>query len=266
MATHDPKSTGTTKAASDPSKINPKDFTNSTDINNPYLPWVPGTTFVYAGAPGSGTKDTEVVTEKTKKLDGVNCVAVDDTVTVNGNITEHTLDYYAQDNKGNVWYFGEDSQEIQNGKVVSTEGSWRAGVKGAAPGIIMEADPKVGDSYDQENAPGVAQDHAEVISLKGQATVPYGHFNHLLVTDETTVLEPGADEHKYYAAGIGQVYGKDLVTGEEERLVSVTHHGIEQLVQAISSFGASDPGASTLSSSLAANDQSLQQVLAAQHA
>jgi hypothetical protein len=100
--------------------------------------------------------------------------AVDTTVVLDevkdantGQVLEHTLDHYAQDTNGNVWYFGEESKEFENGKLVSKD-SWKAGIQGAEPGIIMEARPQVGDSYDQENAPGVgnsphiAQDHAEV--------------------------------------------------------------------------------------------------------
>jgi hypothetical protein len=278
MATHDPNTTGTTgMAASDPTAFKPTDFNkNSTNIDNQYLPWMPGTTFVYAGAPGSNTKDTEIVTHDTKKIAGVNCVVVDDTVREAGKVTEHTLDYYAQDKKGNVWYFGEDSQTIQDGKVVSTEGSWLAGQvpeggsKKAEPGVIMEANPQLYDSYNQENAYPVAQDHAEVLSLDAAAPkVPYGDYSNggLLMTLETSAVEPGAAEVKYYAQGVGQVYGLDLVSQEQERLISVTtDKGVAQLVQAISSFGASAPGTGTLSSTATPNDPSLQQMLANAHA
>ena len=182
-----------------------------------------------------------------------------------GQITEKTKDYYAQDNKGNVWYFGEDTAEFENGKLVSTEGSWLAGVNGANPGIVMEAHPKVGDSYVQEDAAPVAENAAEVISLNGHAKVPFGNFNHLLVTHDTNLLEPDAPgENKYYAKGIGEVYAKDLETGEVDLLVSVKPpHGALQLVQAMAGFGASDPGLSTLSSTVAADDLNEHHVLAA---
>src|SRR5262249_5165752 len=90
-------------------------------------------------------------------------------------------------------------KEFENGKVVSTEGTWRAGVDGAQPGIIMEASPKVGDEYDQENAPGVAEDHAKVLSVDASVTVPYGTFDHVLVTEETSPLTPDEIEWKHYA-------------------------------------------------------------------
>jgi len=124
-------------------------------------------------------------------IDGVRCEAVVDTVVQDGQIVEKTTDYFAQDKAGNVWYFG--------GHVVSTEDTWRAGVNGAQPGIIMEANPKVGDSYDQENALSVAQDHAQVVSLNGKAD----DFNNLLVTLETNVLEPGASDASIMPKGWG---------------------------------------------------------------
>jgi len=207
--------------------VDPANFETGQPIDNPFLPWIPGTTFLYdTYLPGNVLEqiDRVAVTNDTKKIDGVTCTVVSDIVTdpQTGQLIEKTKDYYAQDTSGNVWYFGEASAEYENGKLVSKEGSWLAGVKGAQPGIIQEANPQVGDSYDEENAPGVAHDHGVVTSLSGTATVPAGHFNHLLVTLETSVLEPGAAETKYYSAGVGEVFGRDLSTGETDQLVSVT--------------------------------------------
>ena len=192
-------------------------------IDNPLSPYIPGTVYVYTNKDGSFV-DTVTVTHDTKIIDGVRCVAVQDIGVQDGHVEESTIDYFAQDKNGNVWYFGEDTKEFDaNGNVISTEGSFLAGKNGAQPGIIMEAHPQIGDSYDQENAPGVAQDHAVVVSLTGSANVEFGHFSKdLLVTLETTPLEPGAAENKYYAVGIGEVFAQDLVTGDQERLVSVT--------------------------------------------
>jgi hypothetical protein len=182
--------------------INPADFT--TTIDNEYLPLKPGTTFVYEG----GTeRDEMTVTHDTKKVMGVECVVVDDRAWESGQLIEKTYDWFTQDNKGNVWYFGEDTKEYKNGKVVSTKGSWEAGVDGAKPGIIMQAHPKVGQTYRQEYYPGEAEDMAKVQSLNDSVTVPYGSFDHVLVTKEWTPLEPSYHEHKYYARGVGQVYG-----------------------------------------------------------
>jgi hypothetical protein len=215
--------------------FNPANFAPGQEIDNRFMPLDAGTRFVYHTFAANGSLeqiDTVTVTSATRKLDGVITTAVHDVVSDphTHQVLEDTLDYYAQDKSGNVWYFGEQS----------SGGSWFAGVNGAQPGIIMEAHPKVGDSYNQENAPGIAEDHAKVISRKGTATVPYGphHFKHLLVTFETTSLEPGAKETKSYAAGIGEVYGKDLVTGEVDKLVSVTsNESAARLAQSMAGFG-----------------------------
>jgi hypothetical protein len=270
------QTTGSTnQAASDPTKFKPKNFDDtSTTIDNQYFPLTPGTTFQYLGAPSSNTVDNEQVTQDTKKIDGVNCVVVNDQVTVDGGLIEQTYDYYAQDKQGNVWYFGEDATQYDGqGNITGTEGSWRAGEvpdggkKKAAPGIIMEADPQLYDSYNQENAYPAAQDHAEVLSLDASAPkVPYGDYSNggLLMTLETSAVEPGAAEVKYYAKGVGQVYGQDLVSQEQENLNTITTDpSTSQLVQAMASFNPSVSGASTPSPTQTTNDQSLQQMLAA---
>jgi hypothetical protein len=199
--------------------IDPADFTSK--IDNKYFPLKPGTTFVYRGKTQDATEgDIMKVTSDTKNIMGVECVVVDDRVTEGGKLTEQTYDWYAQDNKGNVWYFGEDSKEIKNGKITSTGGSWEAGKDGAKPGIIMPAKPKVGKTYRQEYYKGEAEDMARALKLDGSVTVPYGTFKDVLVTDEWTPLEKNVAEHKYYAPGVGDV--KELATkGPKETLVLV---------------------------------------------
>jgi Ca2+-binding RTX toxin-like protein len=204
------------------SSINPADFVPV--IDNAYFPLAPGTTYI-TETPDGSLVDTFAVTRQTRVIDGVTCVVVSDIARQDGEIIEKTSDFFAQDKNGNVWYFGEQTAEYEDGKVVSTEGSWLAGVDNAAPGIIMEAAPKVGDSYDQENAPGVAEDHAAVIGLNRSVNVPYGAFDHALVTHETSGLEPSASENKVYVKGIGFVQAVDLVTGEVEQLVKIKQDG-----------------------------------------
>ena len=128
-----------------------------------------------------------------------------------------TSDWYAQDNDGNVWYFGEDSREYEDGEEVSTEGSWQAGVDGAQPGIIMKANPRIGDSYRQEYYPGEAEDMGQVIRLNESASVPYGSFGEVLVILEWNPLEPDVIEHDYYAPGVGAIL-EVVVEGEPERV------------------------------------------------
>src|SRR5262249_25570468 len=127
--------------------IRPQNFT--VNIDNPFFPLQPGTTFLYSGVKDQSTlTDRFAVTAKTAMIDGVRCRVVHDTVFVDGILEEDTLDYFAQDEDGNVWYFGEDTKELDpNGNVVSTAGTWRTGVDGAQPGIIMEAAPQAGDHY-----------------------------------------------------------------------------------------------------------------------
>jgi hypothetical protein len=205
---------GTSQQAYAP-HINPSEFT--TKIDNKYFPLKPGTTFVYQGnSGGNPERDVMSVTHSTKKVMGVKCVVVDDRVWAHGNLTEKTFDWYAQDKNGNVWYFGENSKEYKKGNV-STAGSWEAGKNAAKPGIIMQAHPKVGQTYRQEYQKGVAEDMAKVLDLNGSVTVPYGSYDHVLVSKEWSPLEPGAVAHKYYGAGVGNV--KEVaVKGPSERI------------------------------------------------
>ena len=140
-----------------PVTIDPANFVETVD--NPYFPLTPGTTWVYEGeSDGEAERNEVTVTDETKTILGVTCVVVRDVVLIDGEIVEDTLDWYAQDADGNVWYMGEAVQDFEDGELVSTEGSWEAGVDGAQPGIIMLADPQVGDYYQQELYEGEAED------------------------------------------------------------------------------------------------------------
>jgi hypothetical protein len=205
----------------DPS-ADPADFVARVD--NPLWPLKPGTAFHYVGTRGNTPQtDDELVTKQTKRIIGIRCVVVRDTVSEHGVPIERTLDFYAQDKRGNVWYLGEDSFERQRGRFVRASDSWRSGVDGAKPGIIMPADPQPGDRYRQEYyPPGEALDEAHVLGERGPVKVPYGRFKNALVTSEFSPLEPQTEE-KYYVAGVGEVL-EHVVKGhhEEFRLVSVT--------------------------------------------
>jgi hypothetical protein len=194
-------------------------------VTNPYFPLAPGTIFHYEGeSDGIPTSDDMIVTHDTKVIVGVTCTVVHDIGYTNGIVSEDTFDWYAQDGDGNVWYFGEDTKELDvDGNVISTEGSWEAGVNGAQQGIIMEANPRVGDKYQQEFAAGVAEDMAQVLNLNRTGCVPYGCFDDLLLTKEFTPLEKGLTEHKSYAPGVGDIL-EEVVKGGDERneLVSVS--------------------------------------------
>jgi hypothetical protein len=202
--------------------IDPANFV--TTIDNPYFPLVPGTTFVYEGVrDGQNQRDEVVVTHETKVIQGVTCVVVQDTATHAGTLLEKTEDWYAQDAEGNVWYFGEDTAEYEDGQVSSTEGSWQSGVDGAQPGIVMDAHPEVPTSYRQEYYKGQAEDMAWVVSLGRPVDVPFGSFEDGLLTIEWSPLEPKVIDEKYYAPGVGLVLEVAAAGGDERaELVSVT--------------------------------------------
>jgi len=198
--------------------INPADFVSV--IDNPLFPLVPGTWYVYQSSEERGVV---TVTNSTKQILGVTTIVVHDVVTVGGQVTEDTYDWYAQDTAGNVWYFGEDAKQYEGGLFVGTEGSWEAGVDGAKPGIVMHAiQPAIGSPYRQEYYTCVAEDQAEVVSLSEPVTVPYGSFANCLQTHEFSDLEPDANEDKYYAPGVGLVLVVDLNTGLRTELIEVT--------------------------------------------
>jgi hypothetical protein len=171
---------------------------------------------------GNPIKDVFAVTHDTRVIDGVTCVQVHDSVYTDDVLTENTLDFFAQDLEGNVWYFGENTAEFEDGLLATIEGSFLAGVNNDKPGIIMKAHPAPGDFYRQEFSLGNAEDYAETLNLTSRVVVPYGRFNNCLKSEETTPLEPDALEDKYYAPGVGNVLTVDLVTGERDGLVNIT--------------------------------------------
>jgi hypothetical protein len=204
--------------------IDPANFV--TAVDNPYMPLKPGTTFVYEGKTEKGNEHNETyISSETKVIMGVTCVVVEDKVLVDGVLEEATLDWYAQDKQGNVWYFGEDSKEYnKDGSVASTAGSWEAGVSNALPGIVMEANPSIGDTYRQEYYKGEAEDWATVLSLSESASIPNGSYNDLLMTNEWSALDqPHVYEHKYYAHGIGFIMTQYVEGGFEMKLVEIRH-------------------------------------------
>jgi hypothetical protein len=203
---------------SKPFKIDSADFTNQ--ITNPHWPMKPGDHWVYreTDAAGEVQRNDVVVTNRTKKIMGIDAVVVHDTVRLGGELTEDTLDWYAQDSKGNLWYLGEDTTEYENGKVKTKEGSWEAGVDGAEPGIIMPADPQVGLTYREEYYKGHAEDGAQIISVDALAKVPYGRFDHGIQTRNFSGIEPDVIEEKIYAKGVGIVL-EITVSGGSDRSV-----------------------------------------------
>jgi hypothetical protein len=198
--------------------LDPANFVDR--IDNPFLPLLAGSRWLYESDDGSEQIEVVVLAE-TRDVLGITATVVHDVVSEDGEVIEDTYDWYAQDREGNVWYLGEDSKEIEEGEVVSTHGSWEAGVNGAEPGIVMHANPRVGVGYRQEFYQGEAEDLAEVQRLDGEATTPFGTFDGLLVIEEWNPLEPDVVEHKYYASGVGVVL-ELTVRGGDERVEIVS--------------------------------------------
>jgi hypothetical protein len=193
----------------------------STTIDNPYLPLRPGTTLRYEG----GDEVIEVaVTGANRIVMGVTTIVVRDKVRQDGKLIEDTEDWYAQDTTGNVWYFGEDTAECEDGAITSRHGAWEAGVDGAQPGISMLADPRVGDRYRQEFYEGEAEDQARVIRLGDAVDGSTGSYRDVLVTEDFTPLEPDLLEHKLYAPGVGMVEERTIKGGSGVlELVEIAH-------------------------------------------
>ena len=201
----------------DPAQVGP-------DVTNAWFPLVPGTRWTYQEVNEDGAVLRVVVTATTETrviANGVEARIVRDTVTLDGEIIEDTFDWYAQDAEGTVWYLGEDTAEFEDGEVSSHQGAFEAGVDGAEAGIIMPAEPAVGDVYRQEYAAGVAEDNGEVLALDARAEVPAGSYAELMQTADTNALEPDALENKFYARGVGAVLTLDIAGGGREGLVSV---------------------------------------------
>jgi hypothetical protein len=216
--------TNTFPQSSEPSNLNPADFT--TQIDNPYWPMPVGATWhVHVSNPqGESLQETITVTDQTKKIaDGVTARVVRDVVYDHGKPSEITDDWYAQDKDGNVWYFGENTATLENGKW-DRSGSFEAGRSGADAGIAMAAHPTVGLTYREEYYKGHAEDRSKVLALDQQVQAPAGHFTGAILTDDYSPLEPDVSEYKLYAKGVGPVVAVS-VSGEAERedLVSYSH-------------------------------------------
>lgn len=211
--------------------INPADFVAVVD--NPYFPRIPGDKFIYEGQTENGFERIElVILKETKVIMGVTNTIMRDTVYLNGEIREDTYDWFAQDKNGNVWYFGEDVNDYENGVVVSKAGSWEAGVDGALPGIVMYGDPAahVGESYLQEYYAGEAEDTADLLSVRENLEIAFGAFDNVVQTYDYTPLDPNSQEHKFYAAGLGKIRNVNLLTGDVIDLIAyIPAGGVEAL-------------------------------------
>ena len=207
--------------------VNPADF--ASPRANSYYPLRPGTVTTLRGTDeGERLVERTYVTHRVRTIQGVRTHVVRDILRrADGSLAENTTDWYAGDNAGNVWYFGEATATYdRKGHVDSREGSWEAGRNGARAGLIMPAHPHAGQAYRQEFYPGHAEDQAWIVGRFFRAHTPLRTFTHVVRTFEWTRLEPGVVSVKLYARGVGIVKEADVAGGSETfRVVSVRHAG-----------------------------------------
>lgn len=221
------------EAAYDP-QLDPEQFIDFEEVvdgeafqPNPRFPLIPGSKWTYVTRDEEGHKIERIKVEvlaETKEILGINCIVVHDRVWEFGEegereLIEDTLDWYAQDVNGNVWYMGEIAKEYEDGDLVGIEGSWKAGRDLAKAGILMYAAPQEGQWYRQEFLLGEAEDMAEVAGYLDTLTVRGTTYHDVLQTREFTPIEPDVLEYKYYAPGIGVVLEEAPEAGERMELV-----------------------------------------------
>jgi hypothetical protein len=198
-----------------PAALDPNDF--STNINNSLFPLSRLGPKVFEGEetdPDTGalieTRLESNVLNKTRKVAGVEVLVLEEKAFADGELIERALDFFAQHRDGTVYYFGEAVDNYENGKLVDHEGSWLAGKNGAEPGIIIPANLFVGQTFNQENAPGVAEDRSTVVALNETVRTPAGRFRGCVKFEDTNPLEsPPASEFKWYCPGVGLVRDED---------------------------------------------------------
>lgn len=177
----------------------------STTGRNPFFILEPGYQLMLEGKETGKPLDlTITVLDETRKVDGVETRVVEERETRAGQVVEISRNFFAISKRTNsVYYFGEEVDIYRDGKVVSHEGAWLSGVDGAKFGLAMPGTARLGARYQQEVAPHKAMDWAEIVSLSEKMETPAGSYDGCLKVEETTPLEPGEREHKYYARGVG---------------------------------------------------------------
>jgi hypothetical protein len=199
-------------------RVDPADFVGA--VSNPWFPLRPGTVWTYHGVKDA-KQAIEVLTVLSQPtvIDGVPCVALQDDLTLNRVKVERSVTYYAQHRDGGVWLFGEDTHQVdRNGHVKGVVGSWRAGVDGAVPDLVMPAAPAKGNEF----AERTAELDVTVLSVVASVDVPQGAYQSAVLMEEADPNEPGLLVHKYYVRDVGMV--RDVSVGgplEELKLQSM---------------------------------------------
>jgi hypothetical protein len=190
-------------------RIDPADF--SAEVTNPFFPLSAVRLTVFEGSethPGSGktieTRAENRLLNEREVVAGVRVAVVEVKEYENAELVERTLDYYAQRRDGSVMYFGELVDDYKDGQIVGHGGQWLAGKGNARPGLFMPARPKVGQVFEQERAPGVAEDRSTVVAVGRKVTTPAGAFDDCISTRDYAPLDKQT-EFKFYCRDIGLV-------------------------------------------------------------
>ncbi len=201
--------------------INPSDFSDV--ITNSNFALSVGKKFVVEAATKEGLERIEIfIPGWTKEVLGVQTLVYWDRVYVDGELVEDTRDYLAQHKNGDVWYFGENVDNYEEGKLVDHDGSWVAGVDGAKPGIWIKGTHTAGDSYRQELYPGKAEDMRDVVAVGQTVKTKKKTYTNCVQMYDWTPLDAESKEHKYYCPEAGAlVLEKHLVKGETAELVAL---------------------------------------------
>jgi hypothetical protein len=194
-----------------PSDLGVDPATLSPTVDHPYVAFATVTRALYEGE--EVDEDTgeavEIRVESATRSDtttvaGIEATIVDVDEYEDGELVERTEDYYAQDDSGVVYYLGERVDDIEDGEVVAHHGEWLTGQDGARAGVFMPAEPSVGDEFEQERAPGVAEDRSRVVAVDVRVTVPAGTFEGCIETEDVDPIGD-ATEHKFYCPDVGLV-------------------------------------------------------------
>jgi len=181
-------------------------FSHPREISNHYLPLASLKQDILENQNERVERTAKPEGHKVFKLGGqaVEALIVEDReFAAGGELTEATLDYFAQDDDGNVYYLGEDVDEYKNGKISGHGGAWLFGRDTQHPGLLMPAHPKVGDKFTSEDVPKITRETDEVVSVSETVTVPAGTFQNCVEIKE--ISSDGDTEIKFYAPGVGCV-------------------------------------------------------------
>lgn len=198
------QSSGSGDDEGDAADFNPADF--QTTVDNPYFVLAPGTEKTFEGnEEGDELLVYTSVLSETKKVAGVVCSILREEEYKNGELVEISWNWFAQEIvTGNVYYFGEDVDEYEDGQVSGHPGAWKVGDNADAPGMIFPGDPQIGDIFSPEAAPGEAEEEAEIIETGLDYTTPFGDFNDVIRVEEHGLLDDSVG-WKYYAPGVGMI-------------------------------------------------------------